>query len=166
MAVFAKICRGHVGALFSGSFAAIVAAGATTDDPAVVEIGAQPGRSKVAVTAFERCRDMAFGLARCLRAVVANDAVACDGERDLRMIHSLGRIPAHHRVAGIAVLAGRWVRGSLALSNTAIVAADAAALYLCVIEMNIGTERNRVMAGRAVVRRLDMRCDLRCCIKH
>ena len=109
---------------------------------------------------------MAFGLARCLRTVVANDAVACDGERDLRMIHSLGWIPAHYRVAGITGLAGCWVRGSLALGNAAVVAADAATLYLRVIEVNIGTERNRVVAGRAVVGRLDVRRNLRRCIKH
>ena len=72
-------------------------------------------------------------------------------ERDLGMIDRLGRIPADHRVAGCAVLAGGRMLRSLALRNGAVVAADAAAHHLRVIEMHVGPERDGVVAGRAVI---------------
>ncbi len=106
----------------------------------------------MAVAALEIRGDVAGGFAGGLHAVVANDAVAGDGQRDLGVVDRLGRIPAHHRVAGRAVLAGGRMIRSLALRNGAVVTADAAAHHLRVIEVHVRPERDRVVAGGAVIR--------------
>ncbi len=112
MAVLAQIGGGHVIALLAHGLGAVVTADAAGSDARVIEVRAEPGGGQVAIAALERRRDVARVLARGLHAVVADDAEAGYRERDLRVIDRLGRIPAHHRVAGLAI-AGWWPDGSV-----------------------------------------------------
>src|SRR6202040_3617618 len=160
MAGLAHIRRGHVVALLAHGFDAVVAAEAAGLDTRVIEVGAQPGRGEMAIAALEGGYEMALVLARGRGAIVADDAETLDRQRDLRVIHRLGRIPAQRRVAGVARVAGLWMGRSLALRNRAVVAADAAAHDFAMIEVYVGAERNGVVAGDAIVRTLNVRLSL------
>jgi len=131
----------------------------------VIEAGAQPVGRQMAITAFEIRGDVVCRLAGSLRAVVADDAEPGNAERDLRVIHCLGQIPAHHRMAGFACLTGGRVGRSFALGDRSVVTTDAGTQHFGVIEMHLGTERIRVVAGRAIIRALDMRRRFRRCIE-
>src|SRR5882762_4424086 len=92
---------------------------------------------------------------------MADDAEALHRQRELRVIDRLGWIPAQRRVAGFASVARLRVCRSFALGNRAVVTADAVAHHVAVIEVHVGTERDGVMAVRAVVRALNVRLRLR-----
>jgi hypothetical protein len=164
MAALADIRGGHVVALLAYGLGTVVAAEAAGSDARVVEIGSEPGCGEMAIAALEGGDEMALVLARRRRAVMANDAEALDGERYLGVIHRLGRIPAHHRVAGVAGVTGLWMGGSLALGNRAVVTADAAAHGFAMIEVHIRPECNGVVAGCAVIAALHVRLRLRRCV--
>ncbi len=157
MAVLARIGGGHVIALLAHRFGAVVAAHAVRGNTGVVEARAQPVVRQMAIAALEIGGNVVRRLAGGLRSVVANDAKAGDRQRNLRMIDAGGRIPGKHRVAGGAVLTGCRMRRALSLGDYAVVASGAAAHYLAMVEVHVGTERDGVMAGGAVVAARDMR---------
>jgi len=161
MAVLAQVGRGHVTGLFAHRFGAVVAAHAPGGDAGVIEVGSQPGGGQMAIAALEIGGDVARIFAGRRRTVVTDDAKAGNRHRDLGVIHRLGRIPADHRVAGTAVLAGGRMAGPFALGNRAVMAADAAAHRFGVIEVHVRAERDGVVAGRAVVGAQNMRRRLR-----
>src|ERR1700730_10019368 len=140
MAGLARIRGGHVVALLAHGLGAVVTAVASGSDTRVIEGGAEPGGGQMAIAALEGGQEMALVLARGRRAVMTDDAETLDRQRDLRVIHRLGGIPAHLRVAGVARVAGLWMGGSLALRNRAVVAADAAAHGFAMIEVHIRPE--------------------------
>ena len=161
MAVLAQIARGHVGALFAHGFSAVVTTQAAGSDSGVIEVGAQPSGGQMAIAALESRHDVALVLAAGRGPVVADDAEAGHRQRNLRVIHGLGRIPAHHRMADFAGVAGLNMVRPLALGQRAVVATDAAPHHLGVIEVYGGSERQGVVAGGAIIRALDMRRRLR-----
>jgi len=159
--VLGEVRRGHVTGLFAHRFGAVVAAHASRGDAGVIEVGSQPSGGEMAIAALEIGGNVARIFAGRRRAVVTDDAKAGNRHRDLGVIHGLRRIPADHRVAGTAVLAGGRMAGPFALGNRAVMAADAAAQYLSMIEVHIGAERDGVMAGRTIIRARDVRRRLR-----
>jgi hypothetical protein len=161
MAVFAQVGRGHVIGLFAHRFGAVVAAHAPADDPAVIEVRSEPGGGQVTIAALETRDEVTHILAGGLHTVVTDDAKARDRHRDLGVIDRLRRIPADHRVAGAAVLAGGRMVGPFALRNLAVMAADAAAQHLGMIEVHVRAERDGVMAGPTKIRARDVRRRLR-----
>ena len=165
MAVLAQVGRGHVSALFAHRLRAIVTTHAATGDPGVIEVGPEPVGGQMAITTLEIGGYVIGGLAGGLHTVVADDAESGDGHRYLSVVNGLRGIPAEDRVAGLAFIAGRdvsvWV---LALSERAVMAGDARAQRLHVLEVHVGTEGNRVMAGGAVVRARNVRRILRRCV--
>jgi len=54
--------------------------------------------SRVAVAALEHRCHVSGGLAASLRTVVADDAEACHRQRNLRVVHGLGRVPGDDRM--------------------------------------------------------------------
>jgi hypothetical protein len=151
MTVFAQGRGGHVIALLADRFRAVVATRAVAGDAGVIEGRAQPVRGQMAIAALEIGGDVTRRLAGGLRTVVADDAESGHRQRNLRVIDRFGRIPAEHRVARVAGVAGGRVGRPLALGSRAVVASDAAAQHFSVIEMHVGAEREGVMAGRAIV---------------
>ena len=125
-------------------------------DSRVIERGPEPRRRQVAIAAFEIGGDVARRLAGGLHAVVTDDAEPGDRQRNLRVINRLGRGPADHGVAGRAILAGGGMARPFSLGNRAVVAADAAAEHLGVIEMHVRPEGVGVVTGRAQIRGRDV----------
>ena len=111
----------------------------------------------MAVAAFKRRDHVIGGLPRRLSAVVTNDTKSCHRQWNLRVIDSLRRVPAHHGVAGRAIITGSGVSGAFALRHRAVVTAHAATEHLSVVEVHLGTERDGVVARRAIVRARDVR---------
>lgn len=161
MAVLAQVGRRHVIGLFANRFSAVMAAHAPGSDAGVIEIGSQPGGGQMAIAALEIGDDVTDIFAGRRRTVVTDDAKAGDRHRDLSVIDRLGRIPAHHRVARAAVLAGGRMVGTFTLGNRAVMTTDATAHRFGVIEVHVRAERDGVVAGCAVDGAQNMRRRLR-----
>src|SRR5579871_1080317 len=161
MAALAAVRGRHVAALLADRLLAVVTAVTPGRDARMVEARTEPGGRQVTVAALEARGDMSWRLAHRLCAVVTDDAEAGNGQRNLRVIDARGRIPAHHRVTGRAVLAGRWMSRTLTLGGLAVVTAHAGAEHFPVVEEDVGPEGDGVVAGLAFVGRLNVRRRLR-----
>jgi len=118
VAALASVAGGHVIALLGHCLGAVVAAVAIGGDAGMVEIGAQPGVSGVAVSAFQIGGNVIGRLALRLHPVMANDAETRDRQRNLGVIHGFRRIPDEHGMAGDAIVAGGGMGRSLPCART------------------------------------------------
>ncbi len=120
--------------------------------PGVLEVVRQPGDGVVAFAAFPRRNEVPGELARRSRAVVAGRA----GSAHLAVVDAAGGAPCRRVVAALAYVAGLDVSRVLARSVRAVVAAEAVARDVHVVEVRGHPGDGRV-AVVAVVAARDVR---------
>src|SRR5579862_5996707 len=140
MTALTHIRGGHVAGRLTRRLVAVVTAVAAGGDPGVIKIRSEPAVRSVAVAALQIGHHVTYGFTGRLSAVVTDDAIALHRQRDLRVIYGAGWIPGRHQVAGGALLGGGRMGRPLTLSDTAVMAADAAAEHFIVIEMHEGAK--------------------------
>jgi len=142
VAIVAVVAAGNVGRVLACRGIAVVAGEAGADDLGVIDhVGRREGHVVVAVLANIRRINMRRMLARSLRAIVTADAVV----GDVRVVE-VGRDPGIGRVAVVAVVAAGNVSGVLACRGVAVVAGEAGANDLGVIDHVGGHKRHNIVA--------------------
>jgi len=160
MAVIAlKVCH-KVPLILAGRRVPIMAGRTGTQDLGVVHgCHRYPGDRGVTVLTDVCCQDMRRVLTRCLRPIVTADAVV----GDIGVVEGCRR-PGDRCVAVIAVIAAGKVGRVLAFGDVAIMAGEAGANNLGVID-HVGRRKGHVVvAVLADIGRIDMRWILARCI--
>jgi len=131
VAVLTRIGAQNMLRMLAGRRGAIVAAGAIARHIGVIEVRRHPAIGSMAALAITSTLDMLWMLAHCCRAVVTAAASA----DDLRMINPNHRCPCRVAVAVFADIGAQHMLRVFTGRRGAIMAADAIACYIRVIEV-------------------------------
>jgi len=131
VAVLADVGRLHMQRALAGSFGAVVAAEAVVHDVDVVEVRRYPGDGGVTIIAIVTAGDVGRVFASRSNAVMAGAA----GTNDLGVVNGKHGHPHIAAVAVFANVAGLNVRGVFAGCVGAVMAAEAVARNVHVIEI-------------------------------
>lgn len=138
--------------ILAGRRNAVVARSARAQDLRMVDPdNGRPPYRAVAVLTDIGCLGMGCVLTRCIRAVVATEAIA----GDIHVIE-VGRYPADCRMAVVAIVAAGDMCRVFAGGNRAVVAGRAATDHLRMVDPVDGCENDVVVAVLAGVRGLNM----------
>ncbi len=146
MAVLADVARCYVSGRLTDGIDTVMAADAIACDVVVIEVGRQPRQCRVAVVTRVAARDMVRRFPGDNRVVVAARA----GSNDLQVIDLHGRRESHDRVTVFAYIGCSDVIRRLADRVDAIVAVEAVARNVVVIEVG-RSERDGRVAVLAIV---------------
>lgn len=152
VAILANVCSLNMRGVLAGCIRAVVAIDAGIRDVGVIEVRGEPADGGMAVVAIFTACDMGRRLASGRHAIVAGTA----GADDLHVIDGKRRCPDVRVMAVLTDVSGGNVRCVLARRFNAVVAADAVASDVDMVEVR-RQPAGRRMAVVALIATRDMR---------